>query len=130
MAYDEYGNTSEQFSSVGPVNTLNNSLRASNITLSVTSSGSTTASSFEMSALDSLNITATLTSEGEALPLQNMSLRIGAGDFVHSMQGTTDENGVWHAVSVDDGSVVVVVVPVGVVVVGVVVDRAVVCVGG
>ena len=102
VAYDEYGNTSEQFSSVGPVNTLNNSLRASNITLSVTSSGSTTASSFEMSALDSLNITATLTSEGEALPLQNMSLRIGAGDFVHSMQGTTDENGVWHAVSVDD----------------------------
>jgi hypothetical protein len=55
-----------------------------------------------MSALDSLDLTVTLTSEGETLPSQDLSLHIVAGDFAYSMQGVTDENGVWYAVSVDD----------------------------
>lgn len=102
VAYDEYGNTSEQFSSVGPVHTLNNSLRQSQLTLSLSSSGTYNATFFEMSALDSLNVTVALTSEGAGLESQDLSMMFEAGDFVYSMQGTTDENGVWHAVSVDD----------------------------
>ena len=102
VAYDEYGNTSEQFSSIGPVYTLNNSLRLTELTLDITTSGHYDSSSFVMSALDSLNLTVTLTSEGETLPSQDLSLHIEAGDFDYSMQGTTDENGVWYAVSVDD----------------------------
>ena len=102
VAYDEYGNTSEQFSSVGPVYTLNNSLRQSNLTLNLSSSGSYSSTSFEMSALDSLNITVTLVSEGLPLPSQDLTMLFEAGNFLYSMQGTTDENGVWYAVSVDD----------------------------
>ena len=101
-AYDEYGNTSEQFSSIGPVHTLNNSLRLSELTLNLTTSGHYDSTSFVMSALDSLNFTVTLTSEGETLPSQDLSLNFEAGNFAYSMQGVTDENGVWYAVSVDD----------------------------
>jgi len=102
VAYDEYGNTSEQFSSIGPVHTLNNSLRLSELTLNLSTSGHHDSTSFVMSALDSLDLTVTLTSEGETLPSQDLSLHIVAGDFAYSMQGVTDENGVWYAVSVDD----------------------------
>jgi hypothetical protein len=102
VAYDEYGNTSEQFSSIGPVHTLNNSLRLSELTLNLSTSGHHDSTSFVMSALDSLDLTVTLTSEGETLPSQDLSLHIEAGDFAYSMQGVTDVNGVWYAVSVDD----------------------------
>jgi len=102
VAYDSYGNATENFSSVGPVQSQNNSLRSAEISFEMISSGFSNASWFELSALDSLDMKITLSSEGEVIPSQDVSLNFISQDYQHLITGVTDENGTWQAVQVED----------------------------
>ncbi|MCP2504916.1 MAG: hypothetical protein NLN65_06450, partial [Candidatus Poseidoniaceae archaeon] len=102
VAYDSYGNFTNNFSSFGPVQPQNNSLRSSELTFEISSSGFSNTSWFEISALDSLNLNLTLSSAGEGIPSQDLTLHFLALDYDHTISGTTDENGVWSAVQVED----------------------------
>ena len=103
VAYDSYGNTSSNFSLFGPVQSQNNSLRSTEITFDLVTSGSSDASSFQISALDSLHLNLTLTGAGEGIPGQDLDLHfIGPDNFDHLLSGVTDENGQWNAVDVQD----------------------------
>lgn len=103
VAYDSYGNTSSNFSLFGPIQSQNNSLRSTDITFDLVTSGSSDASSFQTSALDSLHLNLTLSGAGEAIPGQDLDLHfIGPDNFDHLISGVTDENGQWNAVDVQD----------------------------
>ena len=103
LAYDSYGNTSANFSLFGPVQAQNNSLRSTEITFDLATSGYSDATSFEFSALDSLHLNLTLSSAGEGIPAQDLDLHfIGPDNFDHLISGVTDENGQWNAVDVQD----------------------------
>ena len=102
IAYDVYGNSSFNISVVGPVQSQNNSLRQSQLSVEMWTSGSSTATSFEISALDSLSLNVTLASGGTGIPYQEVSLTLTAGDFTHPLTGVTDETGVWYAVNVSE----------------------------
>jgi len=102
VAYDSYGNATSNFSLAGPVQSQNNSLRISEITFGISSSGFSNSSWFEISAMDSLDLSLTLSSEGEGIPSQNLALHFIGQSLSHSINGVTDENGVWQAVQVQD----------------------------
>lgn len=102
VAYDTYGNATSNFSLAGPVQSQNNSLRISEITFGMSSSGFSNSSWFELSAMDSLDLSLTLSSGGEGIPSQNLALHFIGQSLNHSINGVTDENGVWQAVQVED----------------------------
>ena len=103
LAYDSYGNTSSNFSLFGPIQSQNNSLRSTVITFDLVTSGTSDASSFQISALDSLYLNLTLSGAGEGIPGQDLDLHfIGPDNFDHLISGVTDENGQWNAVDVQD----------------------------
>lgn len=102
VAYDEYGNTSAQFSSFGPVYTVNNTVRNSSLSLSIETSGISDATSFEMSALDSLHLNVSLMSDSTPLASQNLSLSIVGQNLNYNVDGVTDSNGTWYAIGVED----------------------------
>ena len=103
VAFDSYGNITTNFSSFGPVQSQNNSLRSAEISFEMTSSGFSNTSWFELSALDSLHLNLTLSSDGEGIPSQDLSLYFISQDYQHpQINGVTDENGTWYAVQVDD----------------------------
>lgn len=102
VAYDEYGNASEQFTSIGPVQSLNNSLRVSTLSIAATTSGLFSETSFALGASDSLYLNVTLMGDDEPIPSQEVALYITTDAFNYSIQGTTDVNGVWNAISADE----------------------------
>ena len=103
VAYDSYGNLTTNFSTFGPVQSQNNSLRSSDISFEITSSGFSNTSWFELSALDSLHLNITLSSDGEGIPSQDLTLHIIGQDFDNlTLPGITDENGTWYAVQANN----------------------------
>jgi len=102
VAYDEYGNTSSQYSSFGPAYTVNNSIRTSSLSLSIETSGFSNSTYFEMSALDSLHLNVTLSSGATPLVSQNLSLTMTGQNLNYNVDGATDSNGTWYAIGVED----------------------------
>ena len=91
-----------QFSSFGPVYTVNNTVRNSSLSLSIETSGISDATSFEMSALDSLHLNVSLMSDSTPLASQNLSLSIVGQNLNYNVDGVTDSNGTWYAIGVED----------------------------
>ena len=102
VAFDGYGNATESFASVGPISSLNNSLRSALIEYDLSSTGSSGQDDFSLSALDSLYLNITLSADGTPLSGENLELEIAASGASIKYAGTTDANGIWQAVAVED----------------------------
>ena len=102
VAFDGYGNATESFASVGPISSLNNSQRSALIEYDLSSTGSSEQEDFSLSALDSLYLNITLSADGTPLSGENLELEIAASGASIKYAGTTDENGTWQAVAVEN----------------------------
>ena len=102
VAYDNYGNATDAFSSVGPVMSLNNSIRAVTIAYDLLTSGGPTDEDFRLSALDSLYLNISLSSGDVPIGGEPLTLTIVASGASYAVSGTTDEEGVWQAIAVED----------------------------
>lgn len=102
VAFDSYGNATTEFSMVGPVVSLNNSLRSAELTYDLTTTGSNENDGFGLSALDSVYLNITLASGESLLAGESLELTIEAATASLTLSGTTDANGVWQAIAVED----------------------------
>ena len=102
VAYDNYGNATDEFSSVGPVMSLNNSIRDVTIAYDLSTSAEPTDEDFSLSALDSLYLNISLSSGDVPIGGEPLSLTIVASGASYTVSGTTDEEGVWQAIAVED----------------------------
>ena len=102
VAYDNYGNATDEFSSVGPVMSLNNSQRTAHIEYDLSTSGGFDQDQFGISALDSIHLNITLTSDGVPLADELLYLTIEAMGVDVELSGSTDASGVWQAIAVED----------------------------
>jgi len=102
VAFDSYGNATTEFSMVGPVLSLNNSLRSAELTYVLSTTGSSENDEFGLSALDSVYLNITLTSGESPLVGEPLELTIEAAAASLTLSGTTDANGVWQAIAVED----------------------------
>ena len=102
VAFDSYGNATTEFSMVGPVASLNNSLRSAELTYDLSTTGSSENDGFGLSALDSIYLNITLASGESLLAGESLELTIEAAATSFTLSGTTDANGVWQAIAVED----------------------------
>jgi hypothetical protein len=102
VAFDSYGNATTEFSMVGPVVSLNNSLRSAELTYELSTTGSSENDGFGLSALDSVYLNITLASGESLLAGESLELTIEAAAASLTLSGTTDANGVWQAIAVED----------------------------
>lgn len=102
VAFDEYGNSTSAFSTLGPVVSLNNSQRTAHIEYDLSTSGSFDQDQFGISGLDSLHLNITLTSDGIPLAGEPLDLAIEAEGVDVELSGSTDASGVWQAIAVED----------------------------
>jgi hypothetical protein len=102
VAFDEYGNSTTSFSTLGPVVALNNSMRASLIEVDLSTTGAFENDEFGFSALDAVYLNVTLSSGGEVIAGQALSLHIHSSEETISLSGITDADGVWQAIAVED----------------------------
>jgi hypothetical protein len=102
IAFDSYGNATTEFSMVGPVVSLNNSLRSAELTYELSTTGSSENDGFGLSALDSVYLNITLASGESLLAGESLELTIEAAAASLTLSGTTDANGVWQAIAVED----------------------------
>ena len=102
VAFDEYGNATESISSVGPVLSLNNSIRSAVLEYDLSTSGEYTSEQFGLSALDSLYLNISLSAANTPLSGESIEMDITASGVSISLSGVTDGNGVWQAIAVED----------------------------
>ena len=76
VAFDSYGNATTEFSMVGPVVSLNNSLRSAELTYDLSTTGSSENDGFGLSALDSVYLNITLASGDSLLAGESLELRL------------------------------------------------------
>lgn len=102
VAFDGYGNSTSAFSTLGPVVSLNNSQRTAHIEYDLSTSGGFDQDQFGISALDSIHLNITLTSDGVPLADELLYLTIEAMGVDVELSGSTDASGVWQAIAVED----------------------------
>ena len=102
VAFDGYGNSTSAFSTLGPVVSLNNSQRIAHIEYDLSTSGGFDQDQFGISALDSIHLNITLTSDGIPLAGELLYLTIEAMGVDVELSGSTDASGVWQAIAVED----------------------------
>ncbi len=102
VAFDGYGNSTSAFSTLGPVVSLNNSQRTAHIEYDLSTSGGFDQDQFGISALDSIHLNITLTSDGIPLADELLYLTIEAMGVDVELSGSTDASGVWQAIAVED----------------------------
>ncbi|MAZ43392.1 MAG: hypothetical protein CMB19_05630 [Euryarchaeota archaeon] len=102
VAFDGYGNSTSAFSTLGPVVSLNNSQRTAHIDYDLSTSGDFDQDQFGISALDSIHLNITLTSDGIPLAGEPLYLTIEAMGVDVELSGSTDASGVWQAIAVED----------------------------
>ena len=102
VAFDEYGNATESISSVGPILSLNNSMRSAVLDYELSTSGEYTSEQFGLSALDSLYLNISLSANNTPLSGESIEMDITASGVTVPLSGVTDANGVWQAIAVED----------------------------
>ena len=93
VAFDGYGNSTSAFSTLGPVVSLNNSQRTAHIEYDLSTSGGFDQDQFGISALDSIHLNITLTSDGVPLADELLYLTIEAMGVDVELSGSTDASG-------------------------------------
>ena len=98
IGFDTLGNTTEEIQSYGPVYTRNDTLRSANLTWNI--SASSHQQEDHLDAAGPLDVSLTLMAEGQAIEGEELWFMIEHHLYTYNFTGTTDENGLWQAVSV------------------------------
>ena len=98
IGFDTLGNTTEEIQSYGPVYTRNDTLRSANLTWKI--SASSHQQEDHLDAAGPLDVSLTLMAEGQAIEGEELWFMIEHHLYTYNFTGTTDENGLWQAVSV------------------------------
>ena len=98
IGFDSLGNTTEEVQSYGPVYTRNDTIRSANLTWSI--SASSHQQEDHLDAAGPLDVSLTLMAEGQPIAGEELWFMIDHPVYTHNFTGTTDENGIWQAVSV------------------------------